>query len=80
MTQDYVYGATAADKFFTYFGDNQGDRTVSAFDLLFFRQTYRRSIGDSGYNAALDYNNDGTVNPLDLLFFRQRYRRTLAFV
>ena len=80
MAQDYVYGDKATDSFYTYFGDFNGDRLVSSADLLSFRQTYRRSDGGVGYNAALDYDNDGVVSSLDLLNFRQRYRRSLAFV
>jgi hypothetical protein len=79
MEQDFVIGDTAADNFFAYYGDNNGDRTVNVFDLLAFRQTYRLSTGDTGFNAAMDLEGNGTVNVFDLLGFRQRYRESLPF-
>ena len=79
MAQDYVFGSVASDRFYRYFGEISSDATVSSADLLAFRQTYRRSAGGTGYNAALDYDGNGVVSSLDLLEFRKRYRRTLAW-
>ena len=80
LAEDFVFGDQAADRFFTYFGDYNGDRTVNIIDLLSFRSSYLGLDGDAFYNAASDFNGDGSINVIDLLFFRQRYRQTLAFV
>ena len=80
LAEDFVFGDQAADRFFTYFGDYNGDRTVNIIDLLSFRSSYLGSAGDARYNAASDFNGDGNINVIDLLFFRQRFRNTLDFV
>jgi len=74
---DFVFGNQATDNFFRFFGDHTGDRSVTAVDLLFFRQSYRRSIGDAGFNFQFDANGDDVVSAIDLLRFRQNYRRTI---
>ena len=79
MGQNYSYGDSAADGFYTYYGDSDGNRTIGSSDLLAFRQTFRRSTGIAGFNANLDYSDDGNIGSPDLLAFRQRFRRTLAF-
>ena len=80
MLADYVFGDDEDDGFYSYFGDNNGDRSVGVLDLFAFRQTYRKNVGDAGYNVNFDYNGDGTVSVLDLFHFRSRYTRRLDFV
>ena len=79
MEQDFVFGDTAVDNFYSLFGDNNGDRTINVVDLLALRQTYLRSTADSGYNPAMDFDGNGTVNVIDLLSFRRRFLTTLPF-
>jgi len=77
---DFVYGDTADESFYAFYGDNNGDRSVNVFDLLAFRRAYRSSIGDTSYDANFDFTNNGNVNVFDLLDFRRNYRNTLPFV
>jgi hypothetical protein len=79
MAEDYVFGDTEDEAFYSFYGDADGNRTVNVFDLLAFRQTYRASAGDANFDASLDYDSNGTINVFDLLSFRQRYRLSLAF-
>jgi parallel beta-helix repeat protein len=80
MNEDYVYGDTADETFYAFYGDSDGNRNVNIFDLLKFRQSYLSSDGDEEYTAALDYGGEGSINVFDLLQFRQRYLRTLSFI
>jgi len=75
-----VFGDTAADNFFRFYGDVTGDKSVTVFDLLPFRQTWLKSTGDADYNPDFDSNGDGNINVFDLLSFRQNYLETLDFV
>jgi subtilisin-like proprotein convertase family protein len=77
---DLVFGDTASDRFFRFFGDNNGDRSVNLFDLLAFRQTWGSSDGDAAFNGQFDSNADGTINVFDLLAFRNNYAETFDFV
>ncbi|QEG22893.1 endo-1,4-beta-xylanase [Mariniblastus fucicola] len=74
-----TFGDVATDNFFRLFGDYDGNRTVNVFDLLGFRTSYRKSLGDAGYLADFDSNGDDTINVFDLLKFRTNYRQTLDF-
>ena len=76
----FVYGDTAADNFFRFFGDGNGDRNVNVFDLLSFRQTFGLSEGDSDFDTQFDANADGIVNVFDLLPFRGNFGEQLDFV
>ncbi|QEG20924.1 Ig-like domain-containing protein [Mariniblastus fucicola] len=71
----YLFGNDPGHNFFRLYGDVTGDRTVSVFDLLQFRQTYLTSVGDPAFNEQFDVTNDGLVNVFDLLRFRQNYRK-----
>jgi hypothetical protein len=74
---DYSFGTTAADKFFRMFGDNDGDRDVDPTDFAFFRRTYGKVQGNTGFNAAFDYDGDGDVDLTDFAFFRRNWGKTL---
>ena len=67
---NYVFGASAADKFFRKFGDSDGDHDVDSLDLARFRQSY---LTPSNYNWYFDFDGDGDVDTLDLARFRLRY-------
>ncbi len=80
MGQDYVFGDTAADAFYSFYGDTDGNRMINVFDLLAFRQSYNTVSGSPGYEYFLDFQANGLINVLDLLPFRQRYATSLPFV
>jgi len=76
---DFVFGNTAADNFFRQYGDVDGDRIVTAFDLLRFRQTWLSSEGDSDFDDRFDSDADGVISTLDLLAFRRNFLDRLDF-
>jgi len=76
---DFLFGDTEADNFFRFYGDVDGDRTVSALDLLRFRQTFFQSNGDAGFDERFDFDGDGAISSLDLLRFRQNFFDRLDF-
>ena len=55
------------------FGDSEGDGDVDVLDLGRFRQSYGKTVGQTGYAAHFDFDGDGDVDILDLGRFRQRY-------
>ena len=72
----YAFGADAADKFFRFFGDTDGDGGVDGQDYGRFGLTFLRDSTDPAYNRALDYDGDGGVDGQDygqfgLRFFKQ---------
>lgn len=76
---DFVFGDTETDNFFRFFGDSNGDRIVSAIDLLAFRRTWLEDSSESGYNSQFDYDANGVVSAADLLQFRRNYLDRLDF-
>ena len=76
---NFVFGAVAADKFFRYFGDMDGDRDVDATDYGRLGLTYRKIVGQTGFNKFFDYDGDGDVDATDYGRFSLRYRKVLAF-
>ncbi len=48
-------------------GNVDGDGHVDVIDLLWLVETFGKSVGDPGYNAACDFNYDDTVDVIDLL-------------
>ena len=79
MSDDFVFGDTESDQFYSLYGDSNGDRTLNVFDVLAFRRTYRAVIGSSDYDFSMDFDANGTVNVFDLLNFRRRFRATIPF-
>ena len=76
---DFVFGDTAADNFFRFYGDSSGDRIVSAIDLLAFRRTYLEDSSEPGYDSQFDFDANGVVSVADLLQFRRNYLDRLDF-
>jgi predicted outer membrane repeat protein len=62
-----VGSPTTGDKLFRYYGDINGDGTVSASDFILFRQFF------GGVNPAFDFNGDGSVAASDFIQFRLRF-------
>jgi len=77
---DFTFGDQESDGFYRYFGDFDGNKNVNVFDLLGFRQTYRLTSADAGFDARFDSNGDGNINVLDLLRFRQNFGTSLTWV
>ncbi len=76
---DHLFGDEAIDRFFSFFGDRDGDRDVDLTDFAFFRRTYGKAAGNAGFDPAFDYDNDGDVDLVDFAFFRRNYGKSLPF-
>ena len=76
---NFVLGTQAVDKFFAYYGDINGDRTLNLVDYTAFRNAYGTSSENSAYRIELDYNLDGVINLPDYTQFRNRYGKILLF-
>jgi hypothetical protein len=66
---NYVLVGTpgTAPNLFRFFGDINGDGTVSASDFIQFRQYF------GGVNSAFDFDGDGSVAASDFIQFRLRF-------
>lgn len=70
----YVFGDNAEiDKFFRKYGDHNGNDVVDLLDFAAFRQTFGKSLNDSGYLDGLDSDGDNTIGLLDFAKFRQNF-------
>ena len=79
MPYDYEFGTDAADRFFRFFSDMDGDRDADGDDLTGFALTYRLGSGDPAFDDTFDANDDGDVDGDDLTEFAQRFRNSLPF-
>lgn len=79
MKEDFIFGDEDSHRFFSFYGDSNGDRSINIFDLLTFRQSYAAVSGDANYVFFMDYDAGGSVNIFDLLQFRNRYASSLPF-
>ena len=79
MAADYLLGAAAADRFFRFFGDHDGDRDADTSDLPAFGATFRKNSGDVGFDPLFDFEGDNDVDTGDLVQFGQRFRQSLPF-
>ena len=77
---DFVFGDSASDNFYRFFGESDGNRSVTVVDLLQFRRAWDSTIGDADYSAQFDTDADGDIDVFDLLAFRRNYANTLDFV
>ncbi len=76
---DYVFGASEADRFFSLFGDIDGDRTVTVSDFNAFRSAFGRPTSHPQYRSAFDYDDNSQIGTSDFNQFRTRFGRTLRF-
>ncbi len=76
---EFKFGNEASQKFFRFYGDVNGDRTLNFTDFLAFRGTYGKAVGTQGYVGAFDYNGDGKISGAEFLQFRFRYGRSMPF-
>ena len=79
MTTDYRLGDDAADNFFRFFADHDGDRDTDTSDLPAFGATFRKNSGDAGFDPLFDFEGDNDVDTGDLIQFGQRFRQSLPF-
>ncbi len=79
MLGDYVIGDQAADRFFRFFSDQDGDRDADTSDLVGFGATFRKNVLDPGFNPLFDAEGDNDVDTNDLVQFGQRFRGSLPF-
>lgn len=63
--------------FHRMFGDATGDARVDIQDFGLFSLSYNLSTGQTGFNAAFDFNGDGRVDIADFGQFSLRYLMTL---
>lgn len=66
-TADYMV------EFFSYFGDDNGDRNVDIADLFPFRSSYLTSDQESEYRWWFDFDSNGAIELLDLFRFRNQF-------
>ncbi|MFL5331247.1 MAG: choice-of-anchor Q domain-containing protein [Gemmataceae bacterium] len=64
---DYLITGTTANKYFRYFGDQNGDATVNQVDYLEFRNAIA-----GGPGSIFDFDSSGNVDQVDYLEFRNR--------
>ncbi|XZE54104.1 ELWxxDGT repeat protein [Planctomycetaceae bacterium SH139] len=76
---DYQFGESAADNFFAFYGDTNGDRLVNFVDFLAFRSAFGTIEEDNEYEFWLDYQDDQAINFVDFLAFRSRFGEELGF-
>ena len=68
---DGTGGDNGTFSFFRFFGDANGDRTVSASDFIQFRQFF------GGSSFMFDFDGDGAVAASDFIQFRLRFGGSL---
>jgi hypothetical protein len=76
---NYEFGATAADRFFRFFGNTDADRDVDGSDYYRLGLTFRKVQGQAGFNPCLDYDGDGDVDGQEYYQFSLRFRKVLGF-
>ena len=59
------------------FGDSDGDGDTDTTDLLIFRKSLGKHLGEADYLSYFDYNGDGIVDSLDYTQFRLRLGRKI---
>ena len=75
----YLYGDSAIDQFFAFYGDSDGDRDVDGQDYGRFGLSFLKTQADDGFNSAFDSDGDGDVDGQDYGRFGQRFLKTLPF-
>ncbi len=74
-----VLGSNAADNFFRFFGDSDGNGIVTASDFNSFRSSFGKSTGQVGFDANFDFDGSGGVATNDFNQFRNRFGRRVNF-
>lgn len=79
LAENFVFGDQAADSFFRYFGDSDGDRDVDGQDYGRFGLAFLTSTGDANYDPGLDFDGDGDIDGQDYGHFGARFLGNLPF-
>lgn len=70
---DFVFGASAVDRFYRKFGEGNGNGTVDLLDFAGFRRAFGLNQDDPDFNRVFDNDGDGTVGLLDFAEFRRNF-------
>ncbi len=62
-----------SQRFHRLYGDYDGNRTINNGDYFWFKQTFGKNTGDTGFLALCDYDGNGTVNNGDYFQFKKRF-------
>ena len=62
-----------SQRFHRLYGDYDGNKTVNNGDYFWFKQTFNKNTGDTGFLALCDYDANGTVNNGDYFQFKKRF-------
>ncbi len=60
-------------RFHRLYGDYDGNKTVNNGDYFWFKQTFNKSVGTTGFLDLCDYDANGTVNNGDYFQFKKRF-------
>ncbi len=58
-------GTTGVNVTLPWNGDADGDNQVTVFDYSILSDSFDKSVGDAGYNAAADFDRDGSITVFD---------------
>jgi len=61
-----------SQRFHRLYGDYDGNKTVNNADYFWFKQTFNKSLGETGFLDLFDYDGNGTVNNGDYFQFKKR--------
>jgi len=62
-----------SQRFHRLYGDYDGNKTVNNGDYFWFKQTFNKSVGETGFLDLCDYDANGTVNNGDYFQFKKRF-------
>ncbi|QDV46478.1 FG-GAP repeat protein [Stieleria neptunia] len=77
MAGDVSFGDDAADRFFRFFGDSDGDRDVDGQDYGRFGRSFLKQAGDAPLHSGFDHDGDGDVDGQDYGYFGLNFLKTL---
>ncbi len=66
-------GGNFSQRFHRLYGDYDGNKTVNNGDYFWFKQTFGKSVGTTGFLDLCDYDANGTVNNGDYFQFKKRF-------
>ncbi len=62
-----------SQRFHRLYGDYDGNKTVNNADYFWFKQTFNKNRGETGFLDLFDYDDNGTVNNGDYFQFKKRF-------
>ena len=62
-----------SQRFHRLYGDYDGNKTVNNADYFWFKQTFNKSRGETGFLDLYDYDGNGTINNGDYFQFKKRF-------